>query len=506
MVSIQVIQIQFGERITVDDSIDVFWKANGSSSSGRIVSEKGDWIAAYRLPSADKPVGVWPDAVEKKALADIGGEEGVEKGWNTATSKPGWLVFRYFRSPPSSTASMSPLSACLGESDVACVDDRARSILQLIETDPSAAMLLLRSMATESSVEQQKQMLRFFRSRSHIDRAAGSPVRLSRDNSVTDLGASAESSSMTFITVRGSHSGMKINDSRCIRISSLALASDGSLRKTSNSFCVTSAGTQSSGLALCVLNRGEGKLQQAVPLFSHVYNTQASEAEVKALCSDLVTHVLHRHDSKQVAVTIASQGQWMAYAVENADLHQLLCQCGMKSEVLITIQKEYNAQKSLLSGYWSSSYTTPLSFVGFPGGGGFAAFNPSFGSMASASPVPCVVKVALLVPAIDALDNMNGLFIPVAVFYPQPKLKWLFWWDAMGCRDRSLLPQMMETFNAWPVGTWKGLPFDGKSVSSCCNFIEDHPPPSSLHQPVMDAFCRIAGSHTHTVHPRLLVS
>jgi hypothetical protein len=226
MVSIQVIQVQFGERIAVDDVIDVFWKAN-STPGGRIVSEKGDWIAAYRLPSPDKPVGVWPDAVEKRPLTDVGGEEGVEKGWTVATSKPGWLVFRYFRSPPSSSAAMSPLSACLGESALACVDDRAKSILQLIETNPSVAMLLLQSMAHESNAEQQKQMLKFFRSRSHIDRAAvGSPgsAKLSRDNSSSELGACTQRHNMTFITVRGSHSGMKINDARGIRISSLYTA------------------------------------------------------------------------------------------------------------------------------------------------------------------------------------------------------------------------------------------------------------------------------------------
>ena len=490
MVSIQVIQIQFGERVTVDDSIDVFWKANSTSSGGRIVSEKGDWIAAYRLPSSDKPVGVWPDSVEKRVLSDIGGEEGVEKGWTVATSKPGWLVFRYFRLPPSATNSMSPLSACLGESEVACVDDRAKSILQLIESNPSAAMLLLQSMASESNVEQQKQMLKFFRSRSHIDRAAVSPLRLSRDDSSTDLGACAEQHGMTFITVRGSHSGMK-NDSRCIRISSLYLASDGTLQKSSNSFCVTSSGTQSSGLALSVFDRRERKLQKAECLFSRVYNTQATEADARALCSDIVTHVLNRQDQKQVAVAIASQGQWMAHAVDNAELHALLCHCGMKSDVLISMQMEYNSQKSILTGYYSS-YTTPLAFVGFPGVGGFAAFSPSTASSAL-SPIPCIVKVGLLVPAIDALDNMNGLFMPVTVCYPQPQLKWSFWWDAMGCKDISLLPEVMEVFNTWPAGSWKGMPCDGRSVHRCCNFIEDHPPPSALHEPVMHAFCRIAG-------------
>jgi hypothetical protein len=487
MVSIQVIQIQFGERITVDDIIDVFWKANSTSSGGRIVSEKGDWIAAYRLPSSDKPVGVWPDSVEKRPLTDIGGEEGVEKGWTVATSKPGWLVFRYFRSPSSAAASMSPLSACLGESEVACVDDRAKSILQLIESNPSVAMMLLQSMASESSVEQQKQMLKFFRSRSHIDRAAASPLRLSRDNSSTDLGANIEQHSMTFITVRGSHFGMKGNDARCIRISTLSPAPDGSLRKTSNSFCVTSAGTQSSGLALCVFDRRERKLQRAECLFSRVYNTQASEADARALCGDIVTQVLHRQDQKQVAVVVASQGHWMAHAIDNAELHALLCQCGMKSDVLISMQMEYNSQKSILTGYYSS-YTTPLAFVGFPGVGGLAAYSPS-----PASAVPCVVKVGLIVPAIDALDNMNGLFLPVVAFYPQPQLKWSFWWDAMACKDMSLLPQVMETFNTWPSGSWKSLPCDGRSVQRCCSFIEDHPPPSDLHQPVMEAFCRIAG-------------
>jgi hypothetical protein len=412
MVSIQVIQVQFGERIAVDDSIDVFWKANSSSSGGRIVSEKGDWMAAYRFPSSDKPIGVWPDAVEKKTLTDIGGEEGVEKGWTAATSKPGWLVFRYFRLPPSSATPMSPLSACLGESAVACVDDRATSILQLIETKPSLAMLLLQSLATESSVDQQKQMLNFFRSRSHIDRAAVSPLRMSRDNSSTDLGGRAEEHSMTFITVRGSHSAMKHHDSRCIRISTLSLAPDGSLKKQSNSFCVTSAGTQSSGLALCVFSRSDGKLQRAEPLFSRVYNTQASEAEAKTLCSDIVMHVLSRHDNKQVIVAIASQGQWMAHAVDNAELHALLCQCGMKSDVLISMQLEYNSQKSLLTGYYSS-YTTPLAFVGFPGGSGFTACIPS---LSAAATYPCcIVKVALIVPTIDALDNMSGLCMPVAV-------------------------------------------------------------------------------------------
>jgi hypothetical protein len=502
MVSIQVIQIQFGERIAVDDSIDVFWKANSGSSGGRIVGEKGDWIAAYRLPSAEKPVGVWPDAVEKKALSDVGCEEGVEKGWTIATSKPGWLVFRYFRLPPASSTSMSPLSACLGESALACVDDRARSILQQIETNPSVAMLLLQTLANESNVEQQKQMLKFFRARSHIDRAAVSPLRLSRDNSSTDLAAGDEQHSMTFITVRGSHSGMKLNDSRCIRISTLSLDSGGALKKTSNSFCVTSAGTQSSGLALCVFNRADRKLQKAEPLFSRVYNTQASESEAKMLCSDIVTHVLHRGDKKQVVVAMASQGQWMAHAVDNAELHSLLCQCGMKSDVLISMQMEYNAQKSILTGYYSS-YTTPLSFVGLPGGGGFAAYSPSVASAASASPVSCIVKVALIVPAIDALDNMNGLFVPVAVFYPQPQPKWSFWWDAMACKDISLLSQVMDIFNAWPVGSWKALPCDARSVSRCCNFIEENPPPSPLYQPIMDAFCRIAGSRPARPSPML---
>jgi hypothetical protein len=500
MVSIQVIQIQFGERIAVDDVIDVFWKAN-STPGGRIVSERGDWIAAYRLPSPDKPVGVWPDAVEKRHLTDTGGEEGVEKGWTVATSKPGWLVFRYFRLPPSSNAAMSPLSACLGESALVCVDDRAKSILQLIETNPSVAMLLLQSMANESNAEQQRHMLKFFRSRSHIDRTAVSPVRMSRDNSSSELGACAQRHNMTFITVRGSHSGMKINDSRCVRISSLYMDdADGQIKKTTNSFCVTSAGTQSSGLALCVFNRGERHLQKAECLFSHVYNTQASESEAKSLCCDIVTHVLNRQDNKHVAVAIASQGQWMAYAVDNAELHTLLCQCGMKSDVLISMQMQYNSQKSILTGYYSS-YTTPLAFIGIPGVGGIAAYSPSAAAMVPALPIPCIVKMALLVPEIDALDNMSGLFMPVAAFYPQPQLKWSFWWDAMGCKDASLLLQVMQTFNAWPVGSWKRLPFDGRSVSSCCKFIEENPPPSPLHQPVMDAFCRIAGTPPHPPPP-----
>jgi hypothetical protein len=360
MVSIQVIQIQFGERIAVDDSIDVFWKAISSPSGGRIVGEKGDWIAAYRLPSSEKPVGVWPDAVEKKALSDVGCEEGVEKGWTVATSKPGWLVFRYFRLPPSSTTSMSLSSACLGESALACVDDRARSILQHIESNPSVAMLLLQTMANDSNVEQQKQMLNFFRSRSHIDRAAASPLRLSRDNSFGDLAAYPEQNSMAFITVRGSHSGMAASDSRCIRISTVSLGSDGCLKKASNSFCVTSAGAQSSGLALCVFNRGERKLQRAEPLFSRVYNTHSSESEAKALCSDIVTHVLKRDDTKKVAVVIASQGQWMQHAIENAELHTLLCQCGMKSDVLISMQNEYAPHALLVCNFVTLCACTKL--------------------------------------------------------------------------------------------------------------------------------------------------
>jgi hypothetical protein len=88
---------------------------------------------------------------------------------------------------------------------------------------------------------------------------------------------------------------------------------------------------------------------------------------------------------------------------------------------------------------------------------------------------------------------MSGLCMPVAVFYPQPQLKWSFWWDALGCKDMSLLPQVMETFKAWPIGSWKGLLCDGKSVRRCCSFIEENQLSSSLHQLVMDAFCRIAG-------------
>ena len=138
-----------------------------------------------------------------------------------------------------------------------------------------------------------------------------------------------------------------------------------------------------------------------------------------------------------------------------------------------------------------SSYTTPLSFIGFPGVGGLAAYNPSAPSLPPTAPVACVVKVALLVPAIDALDNMNGLFMPVAAFCTQPQPKWSFWWDAMACKDISLLPQVMETFNAWPVGSWKGVLCDARSVSRCCKFIEENPPETA--QPIMDAFCRIAG-------------